>query len=188
MTARRRPNVAVAALLAAVVSTIVGCVAGCGASGNERAREYMPDMARGPAYKAFAPNPALRTGLTLQAPVPGTIARGQRDRQFHYGKGEEEAARAGRELTNPLPISADGICAAIASTGTRERWQSKRPLMRCRLPGPQLPAQTASSPVRCASAPAAKAPTSSCRIWIHSILPWRRIASVRPFRLSPTIP
>jgi hypothetical protein len=28
--------------------------------------------------------------------------------------------------------------------------------MRCKLPGPQLPAQTASSPVRCASAPAAK--------------------------------
>ena len=47
--------------------------------------------------------------------------------------------------------------------------------MRCRLPGPQLPAQTASSPVRCASAPAAKAPTSSCRTWIHSILPCRRM-------------
>ena len=74
------------------------------------------------------------------------------------------------------PISADGMCAAIASTGTRERWQSNRPLMRCRLPGPQLPAQTASSPVRCASAPAAKAATSSCRTWTHSILPCRRIA------------
>ena len=41
------------------------------------------------------------------------------------------------------------MCAAIASTGTRLRWASKRPLIRCRLPGPQLPAQTASSPVRC---------------------------------------
>ena len=105
MIARRHPNVALAAALTALVSAL----AGCGASGNDRAREYMPDMARGPAYKAFAPNPALRTGLTLQAPVPGTIARGQRDRQFHYGKGEEEAARAGRELTNPLPISAATI-------------------------------------------------------------------------------
>src|SRR5229473_960645 len=60
--------------------------------------------------------------------------------------------------------------------------------MRCRLPGPQLPAQTASPPVRCASAPAANAATSSCRTWTHSILPWRRIESVNPFRLSPTIP
>jgi mono/diheme cytochrome c family protein len=86
---------------------LAGAVAmGCGASGNERAREYMPDMARGPAYKAFAPNSALRSGLTLQAPVPGTIARGHRSYQFHYGPGEEEAIRAGRELTTPLPATA----------------------------------------------------------------------------------
>jgi len=104
---RPRVNTLAAAVATALLSAVLG--GGCGASGNERAREYMPDMARGPAYKAFAPNPALRTGLTLQAPVPGTIARGQRDRQFHYGKGEEEAARAGRELTNPLPISAATI-------------------------------------------------------------------------------
>ncbi len=62
--------------------------------------EYMPDMARGAAYKAFAPNPATRDGLTLQRPVPGTIARGYRP--FHYLAGEQEAARAGRELRNPF--------------------------------------------------------------------------------------
>jgi len=94
-----RPNIAVATLLTALGST----VAGCGAAGNERAREYMPDMARGPAYKAFAPNTATRTGLTLQAPVAGTIARGHHP--FHFGPGEEEAARAGRELSSPLPMS-----------------------------------------------------------------------------------
>jgi hypothetical protein len=33
---------------------------------------------------------------------------------------------------------ADGMCAAMASTGIRER--SNSPLMRSRLPGPQLPA------------------------------------------------
>jgi mono/diheme cytochrome c family protein len=83
--------------------TAMAALQGCGAGGNDRALEYMPDMARGPAYKAFAPNTATRSGLTLQAPVPGTIARGHRAFQFHYGPGEEEAARAGRELTNPLP-------------------------------------------------------------------------------------
>src|ERR1700731_2593483 len=57
----------------------------------------------------------------------------------------------------------------MASTGTHERWQSNSPLIRCRLPGPQLPAQTASSPVRCTSAPAAKAATSSCLTCTHSI-------------------
>jgi mono/diheme cytochrome c family protein len=59
----------------------------------------MPDMARGPAYKAYAPNPVTRDGLTLQRPVAGTIARGYQT--FHYGPGEDEAARAGRELQNP---------------------------------------------------------------------------------------
>ena len=43
------------------------------------------------------------------------------------------------------PISSRGMCAAIASTGTRLRFASNRPLIRCRLPGPQLAAQTASS-------------------------------------------
>jgi mono/diheme cytochrome c family protein len=76
-----------------------GLVAGCGASGNHRSYEYMPDMARGPAYKAFAPNAATRDGLTLQRPVSGTIARGYRP--FDYGSGEQEAERAGRELKDP---------------------------------------------------------------------------------------
>lgn len=75
-------------------------VSACGASGNHRAFEYMPDMARDPAYKAFAPNPATRDGLTLQHPVAGTIARGYYP--FHYGIGEEEAARAGLELQDPF--------------------------------------------------------------------------------------
>ena len=43
---------------------------------ENRAFEYMPDMARGPAYKAYAPNSITRDGLTLQHPVAGTIPRG----------------------------------------------------------------------------------------------------------------
>ena len=72
---------------------------GCGASGNTPAYEYMPDMARGPAYKAFAPNTVTRDGLTLQRPVSGTIPRGYQP--FHYGPGDQEAERAGRELQDP---------------------------------------------------------------------------------------
>ena len=74
-------------------------LAGCGTTSSQRAREYMPDMARDPAYKAFAPNSTTRDGLTLQRPVSGTIARGYQP--FHYGPGETEAERAGRELRNP---------------------------------------------------------------------------------------
>jgi mono/diheme cytochrome c family protein len=81
--------------------------AGCGAGSQERAAEYMPDMVRDPAYKAFAPNPATRDGLTLRMPVAGTIPRGYQ--AFHYGTGEEEAIRAGRELHNPYSASARTI-------------------------------------------------------------------------------
>src|ERR1044071_7107265 len=67
--------------------------------GDQPGSEYMPDMARGPAYKAFAPNQATRNGITLQRPVAGTIARGTAP--FHYAKGDLEGERAGRELVNP---------------------------------------------------------------------------------------
>jgi len=90
----------IAALLcAAAVGGLGALSSGCGARSQKRAYEYMPDMARSPAYKAYAPNPVTRDGLTLQRPVPGTIARGYQP--FHYGPGEEEAMRAGRELQNP---------------------------------------------------------------------------------------
>jgi mono/diheme cytochrome c family protein len=79
--------------------TMAMILAGCGTTSSRRAREYMPDMARDPAYKAFAPNPTTHDGLTLQRPVSGTMARGYQP--FHYGPGEVEAERAGRELRNP---------------------------------------------------------------------------------------
>jgi len=87
-------------LCAAALAGVAPLAAGCGARKQQRAYEYMPDMARSPSYKAYAPNPVARDGLTLQRPVPGTIARGYQP--FHYGPGENEAARAGRELSNPF--------------------------------------------------------------------------------------
>ncbi|MFN7132978.1 MAG: c-type cytochrome, partial [Myxococcales bacterium] len=54
-------------------------------------------------YDAFAPNPVTRDGKTLMPPPKGSIARGQQ--VLHYGPGPDEAARAGRELSNPVPRS-----------------------------------------------------------------------------------
>ena len=76
----------------------------------------------------------------------------------------------------------------MASTGTELRLASNRPLIRCRLPGPQLAAHTASSPVSAASPAAANAAASSCRTCSHAIVPSRRSESVNPFRESPGIP
>jgi cbb3-type cytochrome c oxidase subunit III len=57
-------------------------------------------MARSPAFGAFAPNPNFPDGLTLRPPVAGTIAQGRKP--FGFGATPVEAARAGKELHNPL--------------------------------------------------------------------------------------
>lgn len=62
--------------------------------------EILPEMVDSVPYDAFAPNPVFADGKTLQAPPEGTIPRGLLP--LHFGPGPEEAARAGRELANPL--------------------------------------------------------------------------------------
>jgi len=81
-----------------IATLLVSVFAAC-QPGDQPGAEYIEDMARGPQYKAFAPNAATRNGITLQRPVAGTIARGYHP--FHYAKGDADGERAGRELTNP---------------------------------------------------------------------------------------
>lgn len=61
--------------------------------------EILPDMKYTPAYTAYAENPNFPNGRTLQAPMPGTIARGSMP--FHYEATEADARRAGEQLHNP---------------------------------------------------------------------------------------
>jgi len=61
--------------------------------------EFLPEMVRTAAYKAYSANPNFPDGKTLQAPPPDTIPRG-----FHsvdYPATEAGALRAGEELSNP---------------------------------------------------------------------------------------
>jgi mono/diheme cytochrome c family protein len=61
------------------------------------------EMRESPAYESQESNPVFRDGKTLQAPVPGTIARGELP--LHYGPGKAERKRAGKKLKNPLPAT-----------------------------------------------------------------------------------
>ena len=105
-------------------------------------------------------------------------------------KWEHSANRASGWVSwkKPVPMVAEGMWEAIASTGAPSRWASKRPWTRWVLPGPQEPAQTASFPVTRASAPAAKAPASSLRTCTHSMPSVVRTASTTGFSESPTTP
>jgi mono/diheme cytochrome c family protein len=63
--------------------------------------DYMPDMYYSEAYETWAPNENFPDGINMRTPVEGTIPRDMVP--FAFEKSEEELARAGRELRNPLP-------------------------------------------------------------------------------------
>lgn len=64
--------------------------------------EVLPaDMVRGPAAQSGMASGLFADGRVQRLPPAGTIARGALPLPF--GPGPEEAARAGRELTNPVP-------------------------------------------------------------------------------------
>jgi mono/diheme cytochrome c family protein len=83
-----------------VCGVLAAATLGCERTSPHRGYEYMPDMAYSVAYKSFTPNPVTRDRMTLQPPVAGTIPRGFLP--LHYTKSPEDAARAGRELSNPV--------------------------------------------------------------------------------------
>jgi len=64
---------------------------------------FLPEMVRSIPYDSFSPNPVFADGKTLQAPVAGTIPRELP--ALPYRATEEDALRAGQDLTNPHPPS-----------------------------------------------------------------------------------
>ncbi|RMH38628.1 MAG: cytochrome c [Deltaproteobacteria bacterium] len=87
--------------LVAVVVATGAAAAACDASGERPAIVVSPDMAFSIPYDPYDPNPNTPTGQTLLAPPEGTMpVDGE---WFPYGAGRDEQARAGRELTNPIP-------------------------------------------------------------------------------------
>lgn len=79
---------------------VVGGLYGLSRDLTQRNREWPTQMQYSPAYRSQTANPVLPDGITQQSPVAGTIPRGFQP--FHYAARPEEAARAGRELTNPF--------------------------------------------------------------------------------------
>jgi len=76
---------------------------------NPQLRNYeIPSqMQYSPAYLSQTSNPVLPNGMTMQPAVAGTIPRGFHP--FHYGSGQQEADRAGRELKNPFKPTTDNL-------------------------------------------------------------------------------
>lgn len=87
----------------ALLLALAGGQAACGDDPTLPNFEYMPDMVTSGAYESFSSNPVTRDGRTFMAPPAGTVPRGYAP--LHFAPGPVEAARAARELTNPIADS-----------------------------------------------------------------------------------
>src|SRR5512138_2331357 len=86
-----------------IMEAFVPVLAGCDRNRNNPGWDYFPDMFYSTAYESYTWNPNFADGMTMRAPVPGSISR--EIMPFEYGPAVEERTRAGNELTNPfMPV------------------------------------------------------------------------------------
>lgn len=84
---------------------VIGALALASRNVGVRNGEMPTQMMTTPALRAFDARDA-RGGIAMRLPVPGTMARG--GQSFAFDTSQADAARAGRELANPLtPSRAD---------------------------------------------------------------------------------
>ena len=87
-------------LLVAVVVILAGARWALLPDHGQRNLEYMPEMTTSPAVESQTLAAMLPQGMSQQPLVAGVVPRGTTP--FHFGLDEEEAKRAGRELTSPI--------------------------------------------------------------------------------------
>lgn len=107
-------------VLAGLVATVFALSALVRVDYSQPNVEVLPDMKYTSAWSAYDRNPNFSNGRTLQAPVAGTIARG--NLPIHYSATKEDAAVAGDELRNPF---ASAVNAEHPSTDEAEKERLK---------------------------------------------------------------
>ncbi len=99
-------------VLAGLLFISVCLIASLDADRSQPNSEFLPNMKHSAASKAFSPNSVFPDGRTMQAPVAGTIPRGELP--LYYTATKEDAIRAGEELLNPW-TPASGAASALPS-------------------------------------------------------------------------
>jgi mono/diheme cytochrome c family protein len=82
-------------------------VASCSKGPNDPGLEFMPDMYRSPAYKAFSVNALFADSTSSRLPVAGTIPRNYSF--FNYPSSNEGYVAAGNDLKNPFEANAANL-------------------------------------------------------------------------------
>ena len=93
--------------LAALIVILIVVSGMIGGNTEEPNYEFLPGMVYSVPYDTFAENEHFPDGKTMQAPIPGTIARG--NMPLHYDATPEDAIRAATELENPLTVDPDQL-------------------------------------------------------------------------------
>jgi mono/diheme cytochrome c family protein len=108
-------SVSLKLLFAAAVFAAALCAVRAASSRDPSRRgfEFLPEMTRTPAKKAFAESAAFEDGAAMRPIRDGVVLYG--DEADDFGPGADEAARAGRELKNPF-ASTDAAALARGAT------------------------------------------------------------------------
>ena len=113
-------NVARLNIVLAVLLFISVClIASLDADRSQPNSEFLPNMKRSAASNAFSPNSVFPDGRTMQAPVAGTIPRGELP--LYYASTKEDAIRAGEELINPWTPASGAASALQSNDSTTEQ-------------------------------------------------------------------
>ncbi len=79
----------------------------CDRDRNTPGWQYFDDMVKSPAYETYTSNPNFTDGQTMRNPVEGTIPVDYQP--YYYQKTDEDRAKAGLELVNPLKPTSENI-------------------------------------------------------------------------------
>ena len=77
----------------------------CDRNRNHPGWDYFPDMFYSTAYETYSANPVFSDGKTMRKPVDGTVSREYIP--FEYKIDPADRIRAGKELINPVTLSAE---------------------------------------------------------------------------------
>ena len=89
-----------------------------GPNPEQRSWQWLPEMVDPVPYESFAASPVFADGKVLQPPPAGTVPRGLPP--LHYEATEEDARRAGRELTNPFSLEALAAASGTLTSSATE--------------------------------------------------------------------
>ena len=98
-----------------ICSIILLALVSCDRTRSSTGWDYMPDMYYSNAYESYTTNPNFADGLTMRAPVEGTVPRDMEP--FPWKKTDEDRISAGEALVNPWGATEENLASGKVAYG-----------------------------------------------------------------------